>query len=499
MTVTITMNPGYKWSDGKPVTSQDVAFDIDVIKAALKENFQNWANYLGGGQFPDDLASMSTPDQSTLVLNLTAPVNPTWFVLDEIAGLQPMPAHVWAKASSGGGIIDFTVPSHAKMIYDYLITQQNATSTWATNPLWQVIDGPYRLTSYNHTSGVTTLTANRSYGGPDTHEITALTLVPAASDTAELTAFQTGNIQAGYLPLTDAYLLSEARSHGYVLFGYPQLGWEGALYNFKDTTGDFNHIVAQLYFRQAMAHLQNQQQYISSFLNGAGSPDYGPVAPLPATPYATDKDPYPFSLAAARDLLASHGWNVVPNGTDTCASPGSGTAQCGAGIPAGTKLAFNLVYANSAPIKQEVTALAAEAKQVGISITLVSSSFVTIITTYDDAAYPANDNKWAMEDFGGFTNSTYPTTYTVFNTSGISNLGGYSDPQANSLINASVSSTNPNAVADEAAYLTEQQPALFQPNNDLLFAWKTTLSGPVNSFADLTQYYLNPEEWYYTK
>jgi peptide/nickel transport system substrate-binding protein len=34
----------------------------------------------------------------------------------------------------------------------------------------------------------------------------------------------------------------------------------------------------------------------------------------------------------------------VPNGTDTCAKPGTGPGQCGAGIPAGTKLAFNLIY-----------------------------------------------------------------------------------------------------------------------------------------------------------
>ena len=81
-----------------------------------------------------------------------------------------------------------------------------------------------------------------------------------------------------------------------------------------------------------------------------------------------------FTAAAARSLLASHGWQVNPGGTDTCTSPGSGSGPCGAGIPAGTKLAFNLVYNDSAPVGQEVTALAAEAKQVGISITLVSST-----------------------------------------------------------------------------------------------------------------------------
>jgi hypothetical protein len=37
-----------------------------------------------------------------------------------------------------------------------------------------------------------------------------------------------------------------------------------------------------------------------------------------------------------------------------------------------------------------------------------------------------------MEDFGGFTQSTYPTTFTVFNTQGTSNLGSYSSPRQTS-------------------------------------------------------------------
>jgi peptide/nickel transport system substrate-binding protein len=129
----------------------------------------------------------------------------------------------------------------------------------------------------------------------------------------------------------------------------------------------------------------------------------------------------------------------------------------------------------------------------------VSSTFIGIITTDDDAAYPGSDNKWAMEDFGGLTNSTYPTTDSTFNTAGVNNFGGYADPEANALINASVSCTNPDAVRNEAAYLTAQQPALFEPNIDVVFAWSTRLSGPLNSFANLTQYDFTPEQWYYTK
>jgi len=51
----------------------------------------------------------------------------------------------------------------------------------------------------------------------------------------------------------------------------------------------------------------------------------------------------------------------------------------------------------------------------------------------------------------------------------------------------------------QAACLTAQQPALFQPTADSVYVWKKTLSGPPGSFASLTQFYLTPEFWYFTR
>ena len=104
-----------------------------------------------------------------------------------------------------------------------------------------------------------------------------------------------------------------------------------------------------------------------------------------------------------------------------------------------------------------------------------------------------------MAEIGPYTQVPYPTTITVFNTQGSFNIGSYSDPEADKLIKASVSSPDPNAVKNEVAYLTAQQPALFQPIADSVFVWKKTLSGPRSSFASLTQYYLTPEFWYFTR
>ena len=102
-------------------------------------------------------------------------------------------------------------------------------------------------------------------------------------------------------------------------------------------------------------------------------------------------------------------------------------------------------------------------------------------------------------DFGGFSINNYPTTNEIFNTTGSYDFGGYSDPKADALINNSVYGSDPNAVSKEAAYLTTQLPAIFQPLPDSVIAWKSTLSGPQDSFSSLTQYRLFPEFWYFTQ
>ena len=90
-TVSITMKSNYKWSDGQPITANDLLFAIDLIKAAVKESPANWAIYVPG-HFPDTLVSTSEPNASTLVMNLSGPVNPSWFTEDELgAGPPPIP------------------------------------------------------------------------------------------------------------------------------------------------------------------------------------------------------------------------------------------------------------------------------------------------------------------------------------------------------------------------------------------------------------------------
>jgi peptide/nickel transport system substrate-binding protein len=501
-TVTITMKPNYVWSDGKPVTSQDVRFFIEMVKAGIKESPANWFAYTPDIGIPDEIASMSTPSPTTLVMNLKKAYNPNWFTQDQLGGIQPMPAHAWAKASANGPILDFTKPANAKKIYDFLAAQSKSLGTYASNPLWKVVDGPYTLTSFNNTTQAYTMAPNPKYGGPHASKYPTLSAVPFTSDTAEYNALKAGSIDVGYIPLTNLPTVDSVKPN-YNVFGAPTFGWSYIAYNFKSKTNNWDKVIGQLYIRQVLAHLQDEKGIIKAFFNGAGGEAYGPVPSVPESPFTPSnakEAPYPFSVDAAANLLKQHGWTVNPGGVSVCKDAGSGANQCGAGIPAGQKLEFPLIYNTSpATTGEEVTELASQAKKIGFKIDLSSDTFNHMISTYNDPSSPKTIDKWAMQKFGGFTNSTYPTTFGVFNSDGSINLGGYADPQADKLIQASLTSLDPGAVTAEASYLTQQQPGLFQPNPDIIWAWKKTISGVPESFMSLTQYQLQPEQWYFTK
>ncbi|HTW19442.1 MAG TPA: ABC transporter substrate-binding protein [Mycobacteriales bacterium] len=498
-TITINMKQNYKWSDGKPVDAQDVLFFLKELAAAVHENAANFGNYTKGN-LPDNIASMSAPSQFQVVLHLTKAYNPNWYTETQLNVISPLPSTVWNVASAGGKHLNFNNPANAKKIYDYLNAQSKKVSTYASNPLWQDVDGPFKLTQFNPTTDANTMVPNATYGGQKP-VFSTLKAEYFASSTAEFNAMLAGKLNEGEVPSDSLPQVPKLKAEGYNVYGYPDLGFDYIVFNFKDQTDHWANLVGQLYFRQAMAHLENQVAVIHGAYHGAAAQAYGPVPAVPATAYVPSNaatNPYPYSTSAASQLLSSHGWHVVPNGTTTCQNPGSGPNQCGAGIPKGQKISITIPYTNDPPVAgQETTQLASAAKQVGININPVAKTFNYIIDNYDDPSAPQNDNKWQMENFGGFSMDIYPTTDEIFNTKGSFNEGGYSSPQADQLIKNSEYSSDPNAVQKEAQYLTSNLPAIFTPNEDRIYAWKG-VSGPPDSFADLTQFAFTPEFWFVT-
>jgi peptide/nickel transport system substrate-binding protein len=503
-TITITLKSGWKWSDGTPVTSTDVEFMIDLLKAAVAISPANDGDYTPG-LFPDNLASMTTPNATTLVLKLTKSYNQPFIQLDQLGGLQPLPAQAWSKTSLTGPIISFTNPANAKAIYKFLNTQSDSLSTYGTNPLWQVVDGPYKIQSFDPSTDANDMVANTAYTGPQKSHFAGIDELAFTSTSSEFNQLLTGKLDVGYVDFSDLAQVPTLKKDGYSVWGYPDLGFEYIVYNFKDPTGDFDKIISQLYIRQALAHLQDEPALIKSKggFDGAAGAAFASVPAIPDTPFTPNNatsNPYPYSIKKAAKLLKSHGWDVKSGGTTTCTKPGTGSDECGAGIPKGTPLSWNLVYDSGTPvIATQDEQLASAAKQVGINISLSGKTFDYLISNLSDVSNPNNDKLWAMDDFGGFTDDIYPTTNELFNTTGSFNLGGFSNATVDQDILNSASSPNNNAVKIELKEVAKELPGLFQAEPDLVFAIKNTMSGPSSSFEALSQYQPEPNYWYFKK
>ena len=346
----------------------------------------------------------------------------------------PLPSFLWAKTSATGSVMPPSgwTPATMTNIFNFLTAQNKSLSTYATNPLWQVVDGPYKLSAYNTTTGGFTMVPNTTYGGPHVTPMSTFQGVPFTSNTAEFNAIKAGSIDVAYVDFNDVPQLPEVQRLGYNYFGMPDFGMNFGNYNFKDTTGDFNNIIAQLYIRQALAHLVDHQGWITAFMHGAGAPAYGPIPAYPQSPYLPANaatNPYPFSVSTAVSLLKSHGWTVVPGGTDTCAKPGTGASQCGAGIPAGTKLAWNYIYSSSpALIGNQATDFVSKAKQAGINITLSEQQLQLHDHQLHRPGRPGEHEQVGDDGLRRRDRRPYPTTFGLFNTGGTNQIGDYSNP-----------------------------------------------------------------------
>ena len=490
----------WNWSDGQPITSRDFTFVYNMLKA----NTSNWSGYIAG-LFPDDVSSVSTPDDHTVVLNLTRSYNPNFFTNDVLNEIPLLPQHAWDKTSATGAVGNYdTTPAGAKAVFSFLQKQGGDMATFATNPLWKVVDGPMTLSSFQ-SNGYYSYVPNKNYSGVKP-VLSKIINTPFTTDTAELNALRSGStLDVGSLPLSDVKQVGALEAEGYAVAAVAIPGTASISTNFYNAK--VGPELRQLYIRQALEDLINRPQLVSKVYNGYADPGNGPI-PLTATgPWASPLEksggPYPYSPSAATALLQSHGWKVVPNGTTTCQTPGSGPSDCGAGITAGEPLDFQMLYSSgdSANDEQSAAIQSSEA-QAGVTISLKAEPFNTLIATVGNctaAAHPAATCGWQLVDVGYNPYGLYPASDGLFDSNGNGNSGGYASPELDSLIKATEygSSASPSVFFAYEDYAARQLPALWLPLENDLLVYRKNLGGitPLNPFSGG----INPEVWYFTK
>ena len=509
-TVTITMK-GWKWSNGETVSASDVIFWLNMM-AAEPDNYYGFVP----GLLPDNLASYSATDANTVVLHLKSAVSSIWFTYNQLAEITPMPA-AWdvssagAAAGSGGCATDTAADKWAKCtaVFNYMTTQAKNAKTYATNPLWGVVDGPWKLSSFSTAASgpVTSFVPNTTYSGSPKPQLAGFTYYAYTDDTTEYTALKTGQIDIGGIPPADLAAVSGSQilpstnplGSAYNLSAAYSFGIQYFLINFNNPT--LGPAYKQLYVRQAIQELIDQEGMIKSVDRGYGYPTSGGVPTQPVSQWVPSvqnsnggQGPYAFSVANATALLTSHGWKNV-GGVMTCQTP----SLCGAGISAGSKLSMTMDYATGVTaFTQEVAIIKSDMQQAGIALTLVPQSFNTIIGETAPCKPTQASCKWDILNFGGwnFNGPGFePTGEPLFQTGASSNSGSYSDATEDKLINETHTSPSLSVFQQYATYTAEQLPFIWMPNAYSVVATNSKLANVGNNpLATLL-----PEYWNFTK
>jgi peptide/nickel transport system substrate-binding protein len=485
--VTIALKSA-QWSDGKPITSRDIAFYLNLVKANATQDC--W--YVPTA-FPNDIVSYQIKDTHTIILHLNRNYNHQWFTWNELTAISPIPQHAWDKTSATGAIgnTDQT-PAGAKAVFAYLAGQSKDLNTYATNPLWKTVDGPWKLSAYSR-DGHATFTPNANYSGADKAKVSKLTEVPFTSDASEFAALLSGQIDVGYLPPSDVKDVSRLQKSGHTVTG--QDAWGIAYYvpNLKNPT--MGPVLRQTYIRQVLEMLVPQDQLIKTVYSGYAYPTQGPVPLQPDNPFVSSYEKnYPFrsNLAAATASLSSHGWSLTTNGADKCVRPGTAANECGAGVAANQTLSFSFLYNSSDfAISQQAQVLKSVAGQAGVVFKLKGAPADTVFAT---GACPP-DCSWQLLDYGRDGYSGIPTGETMFLPGASTNAGSWNDPTTTALINKTLFSNAPGTLTNYQNYVARELPWIWLPNAvGAVTVVNSSLKGviPQNVFN-----LFNPEDWSY--
>ncbi len=262
LTWTVKIRDDVSFTDGEPLTAEDVAFTYNTVKEASSVNDFTMLGYA------------EAVDDTTVLFHMTRPFS------------------IWPYTMAVVGI----VPEHA---YD--------SATYGSNPIGS---GRYILKQWDRGQQVI-LEANPDYYG-EAPKMKRVTILFMEEDAAFLAA-QAGEVDVAYTSAT----YSDQQVEGYSLASYASVDNRGfnlpAVEETKDQEGRTvgNDFTADVLVRRAINIGVDRQEMIDHVLNGYGSPAYSVCDQLPWYNEASQVEYDPEEAAA---LLDQAGWTLGEDG-----------------------------------------------------------------------------------------------------------------------------------------------------------------------------------------
>jgi len=366
------IRPGITFANGDPLTAADVIYSYKRDIAA-----GGCTGYVLTGGLSNNIVSITAPTAMSVMFKFRRP-DPL-FLIDQTV-------HI--------GIID------AKLLKEHGGMSKAGNAWMSTHDIGS---GPFVLSSYDPSSEVV-LTARHGYwaGTPDVSKIQ----VHIETDPSTLQLLTTsGQFNLVYgLPLNQVN--KTAKSSNMKVISASGLGYVNIGLNTKDAP------LTNVLVRKALAYATPFQQLISTYGGGYAVPFVGPVL-QGETFYHSYGNPYPFSIAKAKSLLAQ------------------------AGVPH-PHLSLDVV-AGASVESQIATTLQSEWAQAGIALhidTLGSSAWTNAVDGFKDQMYMTTDKSDSPDP--AFMLGYFVACHNLFNWT------RYCNQQVNNDLNVARFSTNNN-------------------------------------------------------
>lgn len=296
-TYTIKLNPKAKWSDGQPVTADDVVFTFNLIanpkvETAVGSNISTLEGVTAAGKLPEgqtSISSLKAIDATTVEFKTKKPVDPNYI-----------------KEMIGTKII--TLPKH---VLKDIAPDKLASDPYMQNP--NVTNGAFKFVSYKKDQYVEYAQNPDYYLGKPKLDKLFIKIMPAANLVAQL---QTGEIQMnvaggiGKIAVQDLDTVKKIKNVDTQV--EKTIGFQTMEINTKTLTDPK--------VRQAIVYALDRNGLVDKLLKGNGEVVDGPYTSL--SPYL-DKTlkPIPYDPEKAKQLFKDAGWDfnkpirlVVPIG-----------------------------------------------------------------------------------------------------------------------------------------------------------------------------------------
>ncbi len=343
-TVTWKLRPDLKWSDGQPLTSDDVKFTWEAVSNPNSGAFNETTGF-------ELIESVETPDATTAIIHYAEPF-------------------VGYMGQFAAGVL----PRHAT-------GQPEEMGNWAWNRQ-PVGAGPFIVTEWKSGESLT-LERNPNYfesGKPYLDKL-IFRIIPEPS--AQTAVMKQGEAQVHLWPGEGAAEYDQLMSGAAKQVLVPGI-WNMAIdFNLSrpgdnDPSGADPHpMLGDLRVRQAIAHAIDYDTLINTVMQGQVAPSTNPFA------YGWYKCDLPrkyvFDVAKAKQLLAEAGW---VEGAD-----GIRMAQGVANAADGTRLSLELQgYTSYEPLQRTEEFIVENLKAVGIEARLQNYDFSIIFGSFADGS-----------------------------------------------------------------------------------------------------------------